>query len=134
MVRCQQLLSTHLTNLLDFQISKNEWQELITNCDNLGAYKFSPALPFAFTEHGIAMLSSVLNSAHAVSINITIIRAFIKMRNLIIESKELGIRLDELEKKYDRQFKVIFDAIRKLIGTGKKDNKPIGFIKNNPRS
>jgi len=107
---------------------------LITDCDNLGAYKFSPALPFAFTEHGIAMLSSVLNSTHAVSINISVIRAFIKMRNLIIENKELGLRLDELETKYDRQFKVIFDAIRKIIGTGKKENKPIGFIKQKPES
>jgi len=113
-----------------FELSKSEWTELITNCDNLGAYKFSPSLPFAFTEHGIAMLSSVLNSSHAVSINISIIRAFIKMRNLLNENNELKIRLDELETKYDRQFKIIFDAVRRLIGTGKKGSKPIGFIKN----
>jgi len=112
-----------------FELSKLEWQEVITNCDNLGSYKYSPSLPYAFTEHGVAMLSSVINSSRAISINISIIRAFVKMRNLIDESKDLKNRLDELETKYDKQFKIVFDAIRKLIYTGRKDAKKIGFFK-----
>ena len=112
-----------------FELSKDEWRELITNCDNLGAYRFSPSLPFAFTEHGIAMLSSVLNSAQAVSTNISIMRAFIKMRDMINDNNDLKLRLDELETKHDRQFKIVFDAIRKLIGSDAKEKKHIGFIK-----
>jgi hypothetical protein len=75
--------------------------------------------PYAFTEHGISMLSSVLNSERAVEVNIAIIRTFIKMRKMIVANKELSQRLEELEKKYDSQFKVVFNSIRELI-----DQKP----------
>lgn len=68
-------------------------------------------LPYVFTEQGVAMLSSVLNSERAVQVNILIIRAFVKLREMIASNKELAKRLDELEKKYDAQFKVVFDTI-----------------------
>jgi len=71
--------------------------------------------PYAFTEHGILMLSSVLNSERAVQVNIEIMRAFVRLRELIASNKDLAKRLDELEKKYDGQFKVVFDAIRDLM-------------------
>ena len=71
--------------------------------------------PRAFTEQGVAMLSSVLRSPRAVQVNIMIMRAFVKMRELIASHKDLAARLDELEKKYDHQFNYVFEAIRELI-------------------
>jgi hypothetical protein len=72
-------------------------------------------LPYAFTEQGVAMLSAVLHSKRAVQVNIDIMRAFVKLREMIASHKDLAKRLDELEKKYDLQFKVVFDAIRELM-------------------
>jgi len=74
-------------------------------------------LPYVFTEQGVAMLSSVLNSERAVLVNIEIIRAFVKLRQMLASNLELSRRLDELESKYDKQFRVVFDAIRQLMST-----------------
>jgi phage regulator Rha-like protein len=71
--------------------------------------------PYAFTEQGVAMLSSVLNSKRAVQVNIAIMRAFVKLREMLSTHKDLADKLEALEKKYDRQFKVVFDAIRQLM-------------------
>ena len=83
-------------------------------------------LPYAFTEQGVAMLSSVLRSARAVQVNIEIIRAFVRLRRMVASNAELARRLHELEKKYDAQFKVIFDAIRQLMAPSKKAPRSIG--------
>ncbi|MFZ3066299.1 MAG: ORF6N domain-containing protein [Nitrospirota bacterium] len=84
---------------------------------------------FVFTEHGVAMLSSVLNSPQAVQVNIQIMRTFAKLRELISQHKDLARRLDDLEKKYDAQFKVVFDAIRKLMAPPPETKKrKIGFV------
>ncbi len=83
--------------------------------------------PMAFTEHGILMLSSILNSKRAVQVNIQIMRAFVRLRQMLASNAELSQRLDELEKKYDRQFKVVFDAIRSLMAPAPTKQKPIGF-------
>jgi hypothetical protein len=83
--------------------------------------------PMAFTEHGILMLSSVLNSDRAVRVNIEITRAFVKLRQMLASNSELSRRLDELEGKYDRQFKMVFDAIRQLMAPTPPDRKQIGF-------
>jgi hypothetical protein len=83
--------------------------------------------PMAFTEHGILMLSSVLNSNRAVQVNIEIMRAFVKLRQMLASNSELSRRLDELEGTYDRQFKVVFDAIRQLMSPAPPDRKQIGF-------
>lgn len=72
-------------------------------------------MPYAFTEHGILMLSSVLKSSRAVQVNIQIMRAFVKLRQLLNTHKDLAHKLEELEKKYDAQFKSVFDAIRMLM-------------------
>ncbi len=72
------------------------------------------SLPYAFTENGVAMLSSVLNSERAIHVNIQIMRIFTKLREMLASNKELATRLDEMEKKYDSQFKGVFDAIRQL--------------------
>jgi phage regulator Rha-like protein len=83
--------------------------------------------PYVFTEQGVAMLSSVLNSERAIEVNIHIMRAFVKLREMIASHKDLAKRLDELEKKYDEQFRVIFDAIRELMKPPETKRKKIGF-------
>lgn len=83
--------------------------------------------PYVFTEQGVAMLSSVLNSERAVRVNIEIMRAFVKMRELMTTHKDLARRLDNLEKKYDTRFKAVFDAIRRLIMPMEKPKRRIGF-------
>jgi len=85
------------------------------------------AMPYAFTEQGVAMLSSVLNSARAVQVNIEIMRAFVKLRGLIASNRTLAVRLAALEKKYNRQFKVVFDAIRELMAPPDPKPRRIGF-------
>jgi phage regulator Rha-like protein len=83
--------------------------------------------PYAFTEQGVAMLSSVLRSKRAVSVNIEIIRAFVRLRQMLASNANLERRLNELEKKYDSQFKVVFDAIRQLMAPKEAPKKRIGF-------
>ena len=83
--------------------------------------------PYAFTEQGVAMLSSVLRSERAINVNIEIMRTFVKLRQLVTEHKDLAHRLDALEDHYDDQFKVVFDAIRSLMESPKPEKRPIGF-------
>ena len=94
--------------------------------------KFSKNV-MAFTEHGVAMLSSVLNSPRAVQVNIQIMRTFAKLRKIISLNKDLARRLDELENKYDAQFKVVFDAIRELMKPPESKKRPIGFLVEEPK-
>jgi hypothetical protein len=116
-----------------FQLNKKEWPELITICDNLPKnIKFSPATPFAFTEQGVAMLSSVLNSEKAIEVNIAIIRTFVLIRQYAVNYKELHEKLQKLEKKYNKNFKEIYEALSLLIGAkiGQEElfnREPIGF-------
>ena len=84
--------------------------------------------PRAFTEQGIAMLSSVLNSQRAIQVNIEIMRTFVKLREMISTHKDLARKLNELEKKYDGQFQIVFEAIRQLIDVEDKPKRKIGFI------
>ena len=116
-----------------FQLTKTEWQELITICDKLpNNIKFSPALPFAFTEQGVAMLSSVLKSKKALQVNIAIMRAFVFLRQYALSHKDLTEKLHELESKYNKRFKDIYEAINYLLGKDKNDieqqnRKRIGY-------
>jgi len=84
--------------------------------------------PYAFTEHGILMLSSVLNSERAVQVNIEIMRTFVRLRRLLASHADLARKLDTLERKYDAQFKVVFDAIRELMKPPESKKRPIGFL------
>ncbi len=86
-------------------------QFVISNNDKTGLRK----RPYASTENGVAMLSSVLNSERAISINIQIMRTFSKLRELLATHKELRQKIEEMEKKYDHQFRIVFEAIRQLI-------------------
>jgi|SRR5690554_539927 len=99
-----------------FQLTKVEWNDVITNCDNLPKnVKFSPSRPFAFTEQGVAMLSGVLKSKTAVEVNISIMRAFVMIRKFALSHKDLSKKLSELEQKYDTQFTDVYDALKYLI-------------------
>jgi len=84
-------------------------------------------LPYAFTEQGVAMLSSVLRSPRAVLVNVEIMRAFVRLRQMLQANAELAAKLAALEKKYDAQFKVVFDAIRELMAPPDKPRRRIGF-------
>jgi hypothetical protein len=84
-------------------------------------------LPYAFTEQGVAMLSSVLRSERTVQVNIAIMRAFVRLRAILSSHEELARKLDEMEKKYDTQFKVVFDAIRQMMAPAEKGRPRIGF-------
>ncbi len=91
-------------------------------------------LPYAFTEQGVAMLSSVLNSDRAIEVNILIMRAFVKLREMIASHKDLARKLDELEKKYDGQFQIVFEAIRQLMAIEEKPKRKIGFLAKESRA
>ena len=114
-----------------FILTKKEWKELITICDNLpSSVRYSPALPMAFTEQGIAMLSSVLNSERAIAVNIQIIREFVKMRQMISSHKDMLHKLEEMEKSivdHDEKIILIFQTIKELLEPEIKNRKPIGF-------
>jgi hypothetical protein len=83
--------------------------------------------PYAFTENGVAMLSSILNSERAMMVNIQIMRTFTRLREIIASHKDLARRLNDLEKKYDGQFKIVFDALRALMAPPMKPKRKIGF-------
>ncbi|TCO95908.1 ORF6N domain-containing protein [Bacteroides heparinolyticus] len=114
-----------------FELTKSEWQELITICDNLPQnLKFSPALPFAFTEQGVAMLSSVLRSPQAIEVNISIMRAFVILRQYALGYAELNRKLEEFMIETNMQFSDIYQALTKLASQKEQENKPrrrIGF-------
>jgi hypothetical protein len=85
--------------------------------------------PMAFTEQGVAMLSSVLNSTRAIQVNIQIIRTFTKLRSLLATHKDLKRKIEAMEKKYDENFQIVFEAIKQLFDEEEKPNRRIGFIK-----
>lgn len=110
-----------------FQLSKEELEVLrsqIVTSKGRGGRRY---LPFAFTEQGVAMLSSVLRSRRAVIVNIEIMRAFVRIRGVLSSHVQLRQKLLDLERKYDKQFQVVFDAIKRLIETPPKTSPSIGF-------
>jgi len=110
-----------------FQLTEQEFNNLRSQIvtSSWGGRRYPP---FAFTEQGVAMLSSVLRSERAIHVNIEIMRAFVRLRQLLASNAVLARKLAALEKKYDTQFKVVFDAIRELMTPpGPKKKRPIGF-------
>lgn len=95
-----------------------------------GRGRYSKYQPHAFTEQGVAMLSSVLRSERAVKVNIEIMRAFVRLRSMLASNEELARKVAALEKKYDGQFRVVFDAIRQLMTPPEPARRPIGFVRN----
>lgn len=105
---------------VDFMVSQNA----IPSRKYLGGY-----LPYVFTEHGAIMLAAVLNSKRAVEVSISVVRAFIKMRQMLMEYKELKKKIEKIEGKYDYQFKIVFDAIKKLLEPPRPPQSPVKQIK-----
>ena len=110
--------------LVDDGEVKLDWSQFVTGSEKHRDPRFRP---YAFTEQGVAMLSSILRSKRAVTVNIEIMRAFVKLLQMLASNAELSRRLDQLESKYDKQFRVVFDAIRQLMATQTRGRKEIGF-------
>jgi hypothetical protein len=112
-----------------FQLTLEETTSLRSQIGSLnaGRGRHRKYAPYVFTEQGVAMLSSVLNSKRAIQLNIEIMRAFIRLRHLVAAHKDLANKLLALEDKYDRQFKVVFDAIRGLMREPDSKRRGIGF-------
>jgi len=115
-----------------FQLIENEDESLRSQIVTLevGKGRHRKYLPYAFTEQGVAMLSSVLHSERAVQVNIAIMRTFVQLRGIISTHKDLARKLDALEQKYDAQFRVVFDAIRALMEPSAGVKRRIGFARN----
>src|SRR5712692_2883109 len=111
-----------------FELSKEEYDALRSQFGTLKRGGHSKYLPYAFTEQGVAMLSSVLRSKRAVRVNIEIMRAFVRLRQILASNAQLARKLYALEKKYDAQFKVVFDAIRQLMTAPEPKKRKIGFL------
>ncbi len=121
-----------------FQLTENEKSDVVAKCDHLQALKFSYQLPYVFTEQGVAMLSSVLNSERAIDVNIAIMRAFVRLREILLTHKDLAAKIEALELKYknhdmklseyDAHIEAIFEAIKQLMAPPLVPEKPkIGF-------
>ena len=110
-----------------FQLTAAEKAEVVANCDHLIRLRFSSHLPYAFTEHGALMLANVLNSERAAQTSVMVVRAFVRLRQMLASNAELARKLAALENKYDAQFKVVFDAIRQLMSPPAKPKREIGF-------
>ena len=110
-----------------FQLTKEENENLKSQFVTSSWGRARRATPYAFTEQGVAMLSSVLHSERAVQVHIAMMRAFIKLREMLSSHRDLARRLNEMERKYDSQFKVVFDAIRGLMKPPEKPPRKIGF-------
>jgi phage regulator Rha-like protein len=110
-----------------FQLTKQELANLRSQSVISRSWGGRRYPPYAFTEQGVAMLSSVLRSKRAVAVNIEIMRAFVKLREMLAGHWELAAKLAQLEKKYDKQFRTVFDAIRQLMEPAPRSRRPIGF-------
>ena len=113
-----------------FRLNSKEKRELVTNCHRFETMKHSTSMPYAFTEHGVAMLASVLKSKRAVKISIHIIDAFVRLRNWVATHKELARKLEQLERKienHDEAIQSILKAIRELMTPPEKPKREIGF-------
>ena len=112
-----------------FQLTKKQFDILRSQFVTSSQWGGRRYPPYAFTEQGVAMLSSVLRSPRAIRVNIEIMRAFVRLHQMLASNAELAQRIDELEKKYDAQFKVVFDAIKQLMAPPGPLKRPLGFQK-----
>ncbi|MBU1023234.1 ORF6N domain-containing protein [bacterium] len=114
-----------------FQLTDEEWESLRFHFGTSSSWGGRRYPPYAFTEQGVSMLSGVLKSERAIKVNIEIMRTFVRLREMISSNAKLAKRLDELEKKYDSQFRQVFDAIRQLMAPEQTKRKRIGFRQDN---
>ena len=117
-----------------FELTEDENRALRSQNVILKRGQHSKYLPFAFTEQGVAMLSSVLNSDRAIQVNILIMRAFTRLRQMLSTHEELKRKIEAMERKYDHQFQVVFEAIRQLMVEAEKPKRKIGFKVKEPKA
>jgi ORF6N domain len=113
-----------------FQLTEEEKEEVVAICDHLKTLKYSPQLPYVFTEYGAVMLASVLNSERAIEVNVQIVRIFTRMRELIMTNQEILLKLEQLERKvdgHDENIRVIFAYLKKLLDPPQQPRPRIGF-------
>ncbi|MDB5203647.1 MAG: hypothetical protein JWQ27_3056 [Ferruginibacter sp.] len=113
-----------------FQLTLEEKNEVTANCDHLKNLKFSPNLPYAFTEHGAVMLAGILNSDRAIEVNIQIVRIFTSMREMLLTNKDILLKLEQLEKQastQDENIELIFEHLRQLLHPPASARQRIGF-------
>lgn len=113
-----------------FQLTTEEKSEVVANCDHLSKLKFSKTLPYAFTEHGAIMAASILNAPRAIEASIFVVRAFVKLREMLATHKELAQKFLELEQRlegHDEHIQTIFNAIRQLMTPTESPRKKIGY-------
>ena len=111
-----------------FLLTPKEKQELVAKCDRFKTLKHSTSLPYVFTEHGVLMVANVIKSVFAVQISIEIVRVFVKLRKMLAMHKDLKRKIEDMENKYDGQFKIVFSAIRQLLEQPlEKPKRKIGF-------
>lgn len=116
-----------------FQLSPEEKAEVVTNCDHLSGLRFSHHLPFAFTEHGAVMAATVLNSKRAAEVSVFVVRAFVRMRQMLAGHRQLALKLAELERRvatHDTSIDSLVSAIRQLLPPPEPKKKRIGFATN----
>ena len=111
-----------------FQLDQEEFENLRSQLVTSSQWGGRRIPPYVFTEQGVAMLSSVLKSERAVQVNVEIMRTFVRLRQLLASNAELARKLEMLERKYDAQFKVVFDAIRQLMVPPEPNKRKIGFL------
>jgi phage regulator Rha-like protein len=113
-----------------FQLTSEEKEEVVTNCDHLANLRFSSALPYVFTEYGAVMLASVLTSERAIEVNIQIVRVFTKMREMLIANKDILLQLEKIDKilnKHDEAIALIFKCLKQLLNPVQPVRRKIGF-------
>ncbi len=114
-----------------FQLSQAEKDEVVANCDHLNKLKFAKLPPFAFTEHGALMAATVLNTPRAVEVSVYVVRAFVRLREILATSQELTAKLNELEHKvnaHDHAIADLINAMRELMRPPESKKRPIGFV------
>jgi hypothetical protein len=116
-----------------FQLTKEEFSNLKSQFVTSSWGGLRRATPYAFSEQGVAMLSSVLKSKRSIQVNIEIMRAFVRLREILATHRDLARKLDELEKKYDKQFAIVFKAIRQLMESPVHKQRRIGFIQSDEK-
>jgi len=113
-----------------FQLTKSEKDKVVTKCDHLNRLKYSPSLPYAFTEHGALMLGNVLKSPQAIEVSLLVVKTFVRLREMLASHKELEIKLNELEQKFaehDETIVQLVEAIRQLMSRPESVSRSIGF-------
>ena len=119
-----------------FKLTQPERNQVITICDHLKNLKYAKALPNAFTEHGAIMAATVLNTQKAIQVSVFVVRAFVKLREMLSTHKELAHKLAELERKlqnHDESIESLVIAIRQLMASPEPKKRPIGFLVEEPR-